>query len=151
MHMYETRTEFDAQLGSIKKWMRAGQALDIAADLLQDVAYSIGDSLTYWWDAADGLSTPDMVGGRRYLTALAPIDGPLAVAVARKDTLESTEAYSDLTDREHFAATDAEPVMVPAGGVLVVDADEAYRVLPEPCSRAVMLHVTVEGYSFPNK
>lgn len=152
MHVYETREQFDAQLSSVKKWMRVGQALDIAPTLLQDVAYSIGDSLTYWWDRAEGLSTPDMVGHRRYHTVLSAIDGELEVAVAPKAELEPTEAYSDLTDRERFAASDAAPVVtVPAGGVLVVDIDEAARVLPEPNTAAVELHVTVEGYSFPNK
>ena len=54
-------------------------------------------------------------------------------------------------DRERFAAVDGPVVTVPAGGILVVDIDEAFRVLPEPGSHAVMTHVTVEGYSFPNK
>ena len=40
---------------------------------------------------------------------------------------------------------------MPKGGVLVVDVEEAARVLPDPDVAAVMLHVTVEGYSFPNK
>ena len=79
------------------------------------------------------------------------MDGELAVVVAPKADLELTEAYSDLTDRERFAAVDGPVVTVPAGGILVVDIDEAFRVLPEPGSHAVMTHVTVEGYSFPNK
>ena len=62
MHVYENRTLFDLELSSVKKWMRVGQALDIAPSLLRDVAYSIGDSLTYWWDRTAGLSTLDMVG-----------------------------------------------------------------------------------------
>lgn len=151
MHVYETREGFDAQLGTVKKWMRAGQALDIAPTLLQNVAYSIGDSLTYWWDTAEGLATPDMVGGRRYLTALSPIDGELKVVVAPKGDLAGTEAYSDLTDRERYEAVDGPVATVPAGGALIVDVDEAFRVLPDPAVHAVMLHVTVEGYSFPNK
>ena len=66
MHVYESREQFDAQLGTVKKWMRVGQALDIAPELLQDVAYSIGDSITYWWDGAEGLATPDArAHGRR--------------------------------------------------------------------------------------
>lgn len=151
MHVYETREQFDAQLGTVKKWMRTGQALDIASGLLRNVAYSIGDSLTYWWDRTPGLATPDMVGGRRYLTVLSPIDGDMAVEVAPKADLTCIEAYSDLTDRERFAADGGEVVTVPRGGVLVVDVEEAARVLPDPDVAAVMLHVTVEGYSFPNK
>lgn len=41
---------------------------------------------------------------------------------------------------------------IPAGGVAVVEIDEAYRVVDDAAdSRVVVLHVTVEGYSFPNK
>ena len=41
---------------------------------------------------------------------------------------------------------------IPAGGVAVVEIDEAYRVLADTTDpRVVVLHVTVEGYSFPNK
>lgn len=151
MHVYENRTLFDLELSSVKKWMRVGQALDIAPSLLRDVAYSIGDSLTYWWDRTAGLSTPDMVGSRRYLSVIAPIDDEALVVVAPKADLELTRAYSDLDDRERFAALDLEPVRVPAGGILVVDEDEAFRVLPEPDAAAVMIRVTIEGYSFPNK
>ena len=49
MHVFNSRTDFDAQMKSVKKWMRTGQALDGVADLQHDVAYSIGDSLVYWW------------------------------------------------------------------------------------------------------
>ena len=38
------------------------------------------------------------------------------------------------------------------GGVAVIEIDEAYRVIAEASDpRVVVLHVTVEGYSFPNK
>ncbi len=49
MHVFNSRADFDAQMKSVKKWMRTGQALDGVADLQHDVAYSIGDSLVYWW------------------------------------------------------------------------------------------------------
>ena len=45
MHVFNSRADFDAQMKSVKKWMRTGQALDGVADLQHDVAYSIGDSL----------------------------------------------------------------------------------------------------------
>ncbi|MCF2622338.1 hypothetical protein [Collinsella tanakaei] len=151
MHVYETRAQFDAELSSVKKWMRVGQALDIAPTLLQDVAYSIGDSLTYWWDRTSALSTPDMVGTRRYLSVVAPIDGEAHVVVAPKADLAPTRAYSDLDDRERFEAADVKPVVVPAGGILVVDEQEAFRILPDQDVAAVMVRVTIEGYSFPNK
>ena len=41
MHLFNSRADFDAQMKSVKKWMRTGQALDGVADLQHDVAYSI--------------------------------------------------------------------------------------------------------------
>lgn len=150
MHLYETRERFDAQLGSVKKWMRTGQALDLAPTLLQGVAYSIGDSLTYWWDRAAALTTDDYVGHRRYLSVLSPIDGDMTLMVAPKAQLAVTRPYSDLTDREWFSGR-GETLTVPCGGVAVIDIDEAIRVGDNPDVAVTVLHVTVEGYSFPNK
>ena len=110
MHVFNSRADFDAQMKSVKKWMRTGQALDGVADLQHDVAYSIGDSLVYWWVYAREAATADLVGHRRYHAVLAPLDGDLTVEVAPKAGLTCTRAYS-----------------------------------------VVVLHVTVEGYSFPNK
>lgn len=151
MHVFNSRTDFDAQMKSVKKWMRTGQALDGIADLQHDVAYSIGDSLVYWWVYAREAATAGLVGHRRYHAVLAPLDGDLPVEVAPKAGLTCTRAYSDIDDRERFEGT-GEIVTIPAGGVAVVEIDEAYRVLADTTGpRVVVLHVTVEGYSFPNK
>lgn len=150
MHVYDTREQFDAQLGSVKKWMRTGQALDLAPSLKRDVAYSIGDSLTYWWNDTAALAGDSLVGHRRYLFVCSPIGGDMTVMVAPKRQLTEIEAYSDLTDRERFCGP-ANIVTVPAGGILVADIDEAVKVCSDPNVPAVVLHVTVEGYSFPNK
>ena len=84
MHVFNSRADFDAQMKSVKKWMRTGQALDGVADLQHDVAYSIGDSLVYWWVNAHEAATADLVGHRRYHAVLAPLDGDLTVEVAPK-------------------------------------------------------------------
>ena len=124
MHVFNSRADFDAQMKSVKKWMRTGQALDGVADL---------------------------VGHRRYHAVLAPLDGDLTVEVAPKAGLTCTRAYSDIDDRERFEGA-GETVTIPAGGVAVVEINEAYRVIAEASDpRVVVLHVTVEGYSFPNK
>ena len=60
MHVFNSRADFDAQMKSVKKWMRTGQALDGVADLQHDVAYSIGDSLVYWWVYAREAATADL-------------------------------------------------------------------------------------------
>ena len=115
------------------------------------MAYSIGDSLVYWWVNAHEAATADLVGHRRYHAVLAPLDGDLTVEVAPKASLTCTRAYSDIDDRERFEGT-GETVTIPAGGVAVVEIDEAYRVVADAADpRVVVLHVTVEGYSFPNK
>lgn len=150
MHLYDTREDFDRQLGTVKKWMRVGQALDIAPTLQRDVAYSIGDSLTYWWNDAAGLSSDCLTGHRRYLTVLAPFEGELIVKIANKKQLNAVGRYSDITDRERFDGP-ASFVSVPQGGVLVADIDEALAVTSLMTTKAVQLQVTLEGYSFPNK
>ena len=82
---------------------------------------------------------------------LAPLDGDLTVEVAPKAGLTCIRAYSDIDDRERFEGT-GETVTIPTGGVAVVEIDEAYRVVADAADpRVVVLHVTVEGYSFPNK
>ncbi|MFR3877828.1 MAG: hypothetical protein ACLTYW_06430 [Collinsella sp.] len=149
MHIFNSRADFDAQMKSVKKWMRTGQALDGVSELQHDVAYSIGDSLVYWWVNAHEAATADLVGHRRYHAVLAPLDGNLTVEVASKADLTCTRAYSDIDDRERFEGT-GETVTIPAGGVAVVEIDEAYRVVADAADpRVVVLHVTVEGYSFP--
>ena len=145
MHVFNSRADFDAQMKSVKKWMRTGQALDGVSELQHDVAYSIGDSLVYWWVNAHEAAAADLVGHRRYHAVLAPLDGDLTVEVAPKAGLTCTRAYSDIDDRERFEGT-GETVTIPA------EIDEAYRVVADAADpRVVVLHVTVEGYSFPNK
>ncbi len=51
--------------------------------------------------------------------------------------------YGGLTDGQHFSGP-ATLVTVPRGGLLVVDIDEAARILPESEADAVLLHVTIE-------
>ena len=151
MHIFNSRADFDAQMKSVKKWMRTGQALDGVSELQHDVAYSIGDSLVYWWVNAHEAATADLVGHRRYHAVLAPLDGNLTVGVASKAVLPGTGAYGDIDDRGRFEGA-GEPGTIPAGGVAVVEIDEAYRVVADAADpRVVVLHVTVEGYSFPNK
>ena len=151
MHVFNSRADFDAQMKSVKKWMRTGQALDGVSELQHDVAYSIGDSLVYWWVNAHEAATADLLGHRRYHAVLAPLDGALTVEVASKADLTCTRAYSDIDDRERFEGT-GETVTIPAGGVAVVEIDAAYSVIAEASGpRVEVLHVTVGGYSFPNK
>ncbi|GAA4893854.1 beta-galactosidase subunit beta [Tessaracoccus lubricantis] len=133
-----------------KKWRRTIQALESAPTLQSGVAYSIVDSLTYRKDRTAELTTDELVGRRRYHGVVAALDGDVDVAVAPKADLTEEGDYSDLTDRQPYSG-DAQIVTVPKGAVLVVDIDEAFRILPTPDAEAVLLHVSVEGATFHNK
>jgi evolved beta-galactosidase subunit beta len=150
MHVFSNRAELDRLQGGATKWARTGQALDAAPGLLEDVTYSVGDSLTYRWTTTDRLAMPDLVGRRRYLLVVAPLDGDVHVEVAPVAQLTARADYDDLSDRQCFDGT-GDLTVVPAGGILVVDIDEAARILPTPRTAAVVLHVTVEGATFHNK
>jgi beta-galactosidase beta subunit len=140
-----------SQMG--RKWQRVIEASHVAETLEQGATWSIGDSLTYRWDTCKALSTADYVGRRRYLTVIVPLDGTVCIEVERKRDLVPTEPYSDLTDRELFEDGPHSPSReeVMPSQVLVIDRDEAARVIGDKEVRAVELHVTVEGSSFANK
>ena len=150
MRLFTDHATMREILGGTKKWARALEALDAAPGLASGVAYSIGDSLTYRKAPAASLSTDELVGRRRYHLVVAALGGEVAVEVAAKVDLAVGGAYDDLTDRQPFSGS-GDTVRVPHGGVLVVDIDEAARILPSPDAEAVLLHVTVEGASFHNK
>lgn len=150
MRIFDNRDSFRSLLGGEKKWARTLEALDAAPSLADGVTYSIGDSLTYRIGRPADLAAGELTGRRRYLMVVASLGGEVAVEVAAKSGLVAAGPYCDLTDRQPFAGT-AEPVMVPDGGLVIVDIDEAARILPAPDARAVLLHVTVEGASFHNK
>lgn len=139
-----------AELTGHKKWIRTLEALEAAPTLQEGIAYSIGDSLTYRKATTAALATDDFVGRRRYHFVVAPLDGEVAVEVAPKASLDEQGDYSNLTDRQPFAGS-GEVVTVPRDGVLIVDIDEAARILPHPDAPAVLLHVSVEGATFHNK
>lgn len=150
MRLFTHRETMREVMASHKKWARTLQALDNAPSLQAGVAYSIVDSLTYRKDRTPGLSTEELIGRRRYHGVIASLDGEVQVEVAPKSELTETGSYSDLTDRQPFTG-EAETVTVPTDGVLVVDIDEAFRILSTPDAEAVLLHVSVEGATFHNK
>lgn len=150
MRLFDTRSAFDDVLGETTKWSRTGQAIDIAPELLQGVAYSIGDSLTYFSDDSAALATESMVGRRRYHLVVAGARGTVRLEVAPKRDLEASSDYDNLTDRQHFSGS-GEVVEIPDGAICIVDIDEAARILPDTEAAAIQLHVTVEGATFHNK
>ena len=160
MRVYTTLESCRANLGAVRKWQRTLEAIatadptsGVGPELALDAAYSLGDSLTFWRADDAALGAERFTGHRRYHEVLAPVRGDLTVMVASKSRLESHGDYSDDSDRETFGGDGdaAERVVVPCGGVLIVGIDEAFRVEPRQQGETVVVHVTVEGFTFPNK
>ena len=139
-----------SQLTGHKKWIRTAQALDVAPTLQTgSPTPSVTPSPTAGVDRRPRHSrvrrSPSLPPRRRAARRelLTRRDAP-------KAELAEQGAYCDLTDRQPFAGS-GQVVRVPEGEVLVVDIDEAARILPDPAVEAVVLHVTVEGATFHNK
>ncbi|SDN94683.1 evolved beta-galactosidase subunit beta [Actinomyces ruminicola] len=156
MRLFPDLDSLARERGAAKKWLRTCQAIDHLPALRPAVAYSLGDSLTYWkdstqrllaaWGVGDGL-----VASRRYLNVLHAVDADLTVQVVPVAVAPVRTPYDDLTDREvHEPAESLRTVTVPAGGIGVVDVSEAFRLLPGSGDAAI-IRVTVEEASFPNK
>ena len=143
MQLCSESADLAAAAGGGKRWRRVAEAVAAAPGLPAGPAFSIGDSLTYRHGTGAVLGTDDLVGRRRYQFVVAALDGDVLVEVAQKTALTATAPYSDLTDRQRFSGP-ATLVTVPRGGLLVVDIDEAARILPESEADAVLLHVTIE-------
>lgn len=147
MLLFESVADFARVLSGTRKWARTLEAIANVPHVADDVAYSIGDSLTY-----RVTTRPDHVeltGHRRYLAVRHVVSGRSVVEVAPVADLTATDEYSDLTDRRHFAGA-GEVVELPKGSVLIADIDEALRDV-EVTGRVLTLRVTVEGAFFANK
>lgn len=133
--------EFKIALGGALMWRRAADAI-LRADLVQpEVTHSIGDSLTY--RVTSRSDRAELTGHRRYLEVRAVLDSTVVIEIAPVRKLEATDAYSDLTDRQHFAGT-GERHELAAGEIVVVEPDEAVRDV-EVTGRMLVLRVTVES------
>ena len=160
MRIFQDPEALVRERADAKKWQRTRQAIENLDRIEPGVAHSIGDSLTYWRGPAEGLlaawRTGDgFVASRRYLTVLHAVDADLAVEVVPVAEADVRAPYDDLSDREVLSDTGASArastATVPAGGLGVVELDEAFRLRPGNGGQAAIIRVTVEGASFPNK
>lgn len=162
MRIFQDPEALVRERADAKKWQRTRQAIENLDRIEPGVAHSIGDSLTYWRGPAEGLlaawRTGDgFVASRRYLTVLHAVDADLAVELVPVAEADVRAPYDDLSDREVLSAggasvaTGASTATVPAGGLGVVELDEAFRLRPGNGGQAAIIRVTVEGASFPNK
>ena len=162
MRIFQDPEALVRERADAKKWQRTRQAIENLDRIEPGIAHSIGDSLTYWRGPAEGLlaawRTDDgFVASRRYLTVLHAVDADLAVELVPVAEADVRAPYDDLSDREVLSAggasvaTGASTATVPAGGLGVVELDEAFRLRPGNGGQAAIIRVTVEGASFPNK
>lgn len=152
MKTYPDTESLLRERGSARKWRRVCEAVERIDRLPAGVAYSIGDSLTYWHAPADVLLAAWNIGDalvatRRYLSVVHAVGAPLGIDVVATDTAVGLTAYDDLSDRQLLAAgtSPTRTVKIPAGGIVVVEPAEAFRIAPGSGARAVLLRVTVEG------
>jgi evolved beta-galactosidase subunit beta len=112
--------------------------------------YSIGDSLVYMIEDGVAKNTETFVGNRRYFDIHYYLEGRETVEVANKSELESVQAYSDETDREHLNGN-GQIHQLCEGQVAVFDNSKAYKFHGDSRVRKVVLKVTIEDGYFLNK
>lgn len=149
MELFTDLAEFVRLTAGRPKWGRAAQAILAAPTRPTGVMHSIGDSLTYLRTRRRH-DTDHFTGHRRYLEVIAAGGSPVPLEIAPKAELERCTAYSDLTDREHFAGG-GRPLTLRPGQIAVIGIDEAVRWLEPAAEPSTVLHVSVEGTTFPNK
>jgi evolved beta-galactosidase subunit beta len=149
MQLFPDYPTFESVLGGVTKWQRTLQALRDGGPL-PEVAYSIGDSLSYRRTRTAALATPHFIGRRRYHLVLAPLSATAHFEVADNLSVTPITPYSDITGQQWFTGT-GQTVAVPKGAVLIADIAETVRPHPDPDVDVMVLHVTVEGATFANK
>ncbi|ATG53027.1 hypothetical protein CFK38_17015 [Brachybacterium vulturis] len=149
MQLFTDLAEFERVTAGKPRWARAAQAIRAAPARREGVMHSIGDSLTYLRTRRRH-ETGHFTGRRRYVEVIAAGEAPVRLEIAAKAELVGRTEYSDLSDREQLAGSGQELTLRP-GEIVVVEIDEAVRY-PEPAAEpCTVLHVSVEGTTFPNK
>lgn len=149
MELFTDLDEFVRITADRPRWRRTAQAIRAAAGDHIGVMHSIGDSLTYL-RTHRRYETELFTGHRRYLEVIAAGQSPVLLEVASKAELERSTEYSDLSDREHFIGTGHRLTLQP-GQIVVIGINEAVRHLEPAAEPCTVLHVSVEGATFPNK
>lgn len=149
MELFTDLALFERITADRTRWVRTAQAIRTAPARREDIMHSIGDSLTYLRTRRRH-DTEHFTGHRRYLEVIAVGDAPVRIEVAAKRDLARQSDYSDLTDREHFTGTGQEHVLQP-GQIAVIEIDDAVRYPSVSAEPFTVLHVSVEGATFPNK
>lgn len=149
MELFTDLAQFERITADRTKWARTAQAIRAATAHAEGVMHSIGDSLTYLRTCRRH-DVEHFTGHRRYLEVIAVGDAPVRIEVAAKQDLVRHSEYNDLTDREHFDGTGQEHILQP-GQIAVIEIDEAVRYPEASADPFTVLHVSVEGATFPNK
>lgn len=141
MRRFASLDEFLAACDEARKWWRVAEAVRRSEQVLPEVAYSIGDSLTYRVTTQPDCTV--LTGHRRYLEVRCVVEGVAVIEVAPVTDLRAIDDYSDLTDRQHFTGAGGRYELA-AGELAVVEAGEAVRDESVE-GRVIVLRVTVEG------
>lgn len=150
MRIFSDLDQVRALLAGTKKWDRALQAIEAAAHAPTGIAFSVGDSLT--WRRIDvGERETDLVLRRRYQRVVHCLAGSVSIDVSR--CTRPVGPYSDLDDRQKVSAVESTRTtcLITAGQTACFDIHEATRLVPSDDFDGVLLHLTVEGRSLPNK
>lgn len=172
MQIFSSLTQARASLPDHKKWTRLFAAISAGAEQPAGVMFSVVDSLTWFkFVAGSGVIPPFsaasapgvFTASRRYFHVLYVISRAVRVDFAdvNSPSLTTVRAYSDLDDREFFAApagyteitseSEIASTEVTAGQLAVFEVSEALRFTPLPQAEGVLFRVTVEGATFANK
>lgn len=133
-----------------KKSNRVVEAIETAPTLSTNITYSIGDSLTYIIRKGYLSDNNNLLASRRYQTVIYLESGNIDISYANINELKAINEYSDLTDRQSYTGQ-TKQVTIETGNLVVLDSEEAYRILPTQELNGIILRVTVEGRSFHNK
>lgn len=150
MIVLESLEQFKVVYRDGRKWNRCIEAIENIGNIKDGVMYSIGDSLVYMIEDGVARSTENFTGNRRYFDVHYYLEGRETVEFADKSTLETSQSYSDETDREHLIGS-GELRELHEGQVAIFENNKAYRFHGDNRVRKVVLKVTIEDGYFLNK
>jgi evolved beta-galactosidase subunit beta len=150
MIVLESLEQFKVVYREGRKWNRCIEAIENIGNIKDGVMYSIGDSLVYMIEDGVARNTENFTGNRRYFDVHYYLEGRETVEFADKSVLETSQSYSDETDREHLIGS-GEVRELREGQVVIFDNSKAYRFHGDHRVRKVVLKVTIEDGYFLNK
>lgn len=148
MIFFSTLADAKNLLPEHKKWNRTYEAIEASNGLLAGVYYSVGDSLT-WMNLPAGFQDKHLQASNRYLRILYVKSGEVTFLHSQTAGCAEIRAYSDLDDKV-FLSGDVAEEKLEAGNFVIFEPADATQIQAVN-GETLLLRVTVEGFSFPNK